>query len=223
VAEPDFNVRNDTPVTRELLESLAADYTAGLLPDDIKERIEALRDEYYDSLRDRSADLAGDLKPGIEEFTRSVLAQQAEIEAGGATLNSEEFDSRAVPMFVNVADQLADKVVEPVLDAVEDVVHGVFDFARDLVDLRIEHDPGGRYADKLAASQEELSRAGEQFDADMDGLHVKLDTSREALGQLRDEADEFHEGHAPIRILNSTTVDPSLPQQMADDTGEGVA
>lgn len=223
VAEPDFRTGNELPITRELLESLAADYKAGRLPDDIKERIEALRDDYYADVRDRVTDLQDTLKPDIEEFTRNVVAQMNELEVAGGITNSEEIDSRQIPIVVNAAEEGVEKLVEPVLDALEDVVHNTFDIARSLIDIRIDHDPEGRYADKLAVSQEELSNADGQFDADMDVLHDRVDASLQEFGQLRDEVEEFHESHAPIRILNSTTVDPGLPDQMAEETGEGVA
>jgi hypothetical protein len=215
--------KSAAPITQEMLESLAADYKAGRLPDDVKERIDALRDEYVENFQDRFADLKGDLKPGIDEFVDDLKTQINEYEADGGTFNSEVIDSRMVPIVANAVDGLAEKVLEPVIDAVEDVVHDTFDFASELVQIRAEHDPDGIYADKLAAAQEELDRSGELFDADMETLHGKVDSLHEEMEQVRVEADEFHQDHAPVQLIHSTTVDPNLPEQMAEETGEGAA
>jgi hypothetical protein len=40
---------------------------------------------------------------------------------------------------------------------------------------------------------------------------------------VRVEAEAFHQDHAPVQMIRSTTVDPNLPEQMAEETGEGAA
>ena len=62
--------------------------------------------------------------------------------------------------------------------------------------------------------------------ASRDELLVRLHDSElsvEEMEQLRAEAEEFHQDHAPVQIIKSTTVDPNLPEQMAEETGEGAA
>lgn len=211
------------PITQEMLESLAADYKAGRLPDDVKERIETLRDEYAANFQDRFVDLKGDLKPGIDEFVTDLKSQISQYEADGGTVNSEVMDSRMVPVVANAVDGMTEKVLEPVIDAVEDVVHDAFDYAGELLQIRAEHDPEGIHAPKLAAAQEELEHAGEVFDADMDKLHDSIDALHGDMDRIRDEADAFHQDHAPVQLIQSTTVDPELPGQMAEETGEGAA
>jgi hypothetical protein len=215
--------KSAAPITQEMLESLAADYKAGRLPDDVKERIEALRDEYVENFQDRFADLKGDLKPGIDDFVNDLKSQISQYEAEGGTYNSEVVDSRLVPVVANVVDGFAEKVMEPVIDAVEDVVHDTFDYAGELAQIRAEHDPDGIYAAKLAQAQEELDRSGEVFDADMEVLHTRMDALHGEMDQVRAEAEAFHQDHAPVQLIMSTTVDPNLPEQMAEETGEGAA
>jgi hypothetical protein len=211
------------PVTQELLESLAADYKAGRLPDDVKERFEELRDDYVTNFEDRFADLQGDLKPGIDEFVNDLNAQLRDYEADGGALDSEVADSRIVPLVANAAEGFTDNVVEPMIDALEDVVHDTFDVARELVQLRAEYDPEGIYAEKLAAAQSELDSSGDVFDADMETVHGKISALHDEMQQVRDDAEAFQEGHAPVQVIMSTTVDPNLPEQMAEETGEGAA
>jgi hypothetical protein len=215
--------KSSAPITQELLESLAADYKAGRLPDDVKERIEALRDEYAENFQDRFADLKGDLKPGIDDFVNDLKTQISQFQADGGTFNSEVVDSRLVPVVADAVDGFTEKVLEPVIDAVEDVVHDTFDYASELVQIRAGHDPDGIFADKLAAAQEELDRSGEVFDADMETYHGRLDALHEEMEQVRVEAEAFHQDHAPVQMIRSTTVDPNLPEQMAEETGEGAA
>jgi nucleotide-binding universal stress UspA family protein len=211
------------PITQEMLESLAADYKAGRLPDDVKERLETLRDEYAENFQDRFADLKGDLKPSIDEFVNDLRTQMRDYEAEGGSVNSEVADSRMVPVVANAVDGFADKVLEPMIDAVEDVVHDAYDVASELVQLRADHDPDGIYAEKLAAAQEELDRAGDAFDTEMDTFHGKMDTLHDDMEQLRVDAEEFHQEHAPVQMIHSTTVDPNLPDQMAEAIDEGSA
>ncbi|MBK7115125.1 MAG: hypothetical protein IPH71_03695 [Proteobacteria bacterium] len=215
--------KSAAPITQEMLESLAADYKAGRLPDDVKERIDALRDEYFENFKDRMVDLKNDAKPGIDEFISDVKAQMSAYEADGGTLNSEVVDSRMLQISANVVDAGLEKVVQPVIDAVEDVVHDTIDYASELVQIRAEHDPDGIHASRLEAAQEELARSGEIFDAGMEKVHGDFDTVHEQMEQLRAEAEEFHQDHAPVQIIKSTTVDPNLPEQMAEETGEGAA
>jgi hypothetical protein len=214
---------NAAPITRELLESLVADYKAGRLPDDVKERFEELRDEYVENFQDRFADLTSDLKPGIDEFVNDLNAQMKDYEANGGTVNSEVADSRIVPVVANAVDGFADNVVEPMIDALEDVVHDTFDVARELVQLRAEYDPDGIYAEKLAVAQEELDASGDVFDADLETVHGKISALHDEMEQVRDDAEAFHADHAPVQVIMSTTVDPNLPEQMAEETGEGAA
>lgn len=211
------------PITRELLESLAADYKAGRLPNDVREQIEALRDEYVDSFQDRFADLKTDLNVGIDAFVNDVNSQLRDHEAEAGPMNSEVNDSRVTTAMANAVDAYQALVIEPVIDAVEDVLHDAFDVARELVQIRAEHDPDGIHAAKLAAAEEELGRADELLDADMETVHGKMDTLHEEMEQVRVEAEEFHEDHAPVQVIKSTTVDPNLPEQMAEETGEGSA
>jgi hypothetical protein len=213
----------DAPITRALLESLSADYLAGRLPNDVKERIDALRDEFFGNLEARGGALQGDLKPGIEEFVRELNAQMTEYEASGGTLTSEVADSRIVPVVANGVDGLTDTVIEPVIDAVDDIVHDVYGYASDLLQIRAEHDPEGLYAPKLDAAQAELDRAGDVFDAEIEAVHVRIDAVHDEMEELRADAEEFHQHHAPVQIIRSTTVDPNLQEQMAEETGEGSA
>jgi methyl-accepting chemotaxis protein len=215
--------KTTAPITQEMLESLAADYKAGRLPDDVKERIDTLRDEYVENFQDRLTDFKNDLKPGIEDFVNDLKSQINQYEVDGGTYNSEVVDSRLVPVLANTVDGLADKVIEPVIDAVEDVVHDAFDFAGELVQIRAEHDPDGVYTEKLAAAQDELGRIGEVFDADMEKAHDSIDALHGDMEKLRAEAEEFHQDHAPVQLIMSTTVDPNLPEQMAEETAEGAA
>ena len=213
------------PITQEMLESLAADYKAGRLPDDVKERIDALRDEYFENFQDRMADLKNDAETRTSMNSSSdVKAQMSAYEADGGTLNSEVVDSRHAPDRGKCRRWGLEKVVEPVIDAVEDVVHDTFDYASELVQIRAEHDPDGSLCrQSWQRRRKSLRRSGEIFDADMEVLHGDVDALHEQMEQLRAEAEDFHQDHAPVQIIKSTTVDPNLPEQMAEETGEGAA
>jgi archaellum component FlaC len=217
------SARVASPNATEMLDSLVADYKAGKLPDDVKEHIETLRDEWYEGVKDRMTDLKNDVMPDIDTFVNDIKAQVQSYEADGGTFSSEVMDSRQVPLVVNVIDGIAEKIVEPVIDAVEDVVHDTFDFADQLLQIRADHDPEGIYAAKLEAAQEELGRADDRFDEDMGKVHDDIAVVRERLDDFRAEAEEFHEHHEPVQFIMSTTVDPNLPEQMAEETGEGAA
>lgn len=215
--------RSATPVMTEMLESLAADYKAGRLPDDVKERVETLRDEYVESFRDRFTDLKNDVAPDLDAVIKDIREQTDAYVDDGGTVNSEVVDTRFVPIATNVVDAVFNQVIEPVIDAVEDVVHNTFDFAGELLQIRADHDPEGIYASKLATAEEELNQATDTFDADMSQQHDNIDTLHENTEHLRADANEFHQTHAPVQVIMSTTVDPNLPAQMAEETAEGAA
>ena len=215
--------RSASPVMFEMIDSLAADYKAGVLPDDVKERVEALRDEYVESFKERFTDLKNDVVPDIDAVVRDMKQQTDAYAADGGTLNSEVGDSRQIAIADNTVDSGMEKVIEPVIDAVEDVVHNTFDFVGDLLQIRAEHDPDGIYAAKLATAEEELDRVNDSFDSDMGTLHDNIGTLHENMEEVRADAEEFRQTHAPVQIIMSTTVDPDLPAQMAEETGEGAA
>ncbi len=214
------SARVASPNATEMLDSLAADYKAGRLPDDVKERIDTLRDEWLESTKDRLTDLKDDVKPDIDTWINDVKAQAQAYEADGGKYNSEVMDSRQVPLAVSVVDG-GIGFVDPIIDAVEDVVHDAFSVGHELLQIRADHDPDGIYAPRLAVAQEEFERAEDRFDADMNTVHDNIATVHEQMDHVRDEAQEFHEHHAPVQVIMSTTVDPHLPEQMAEETGEG--
>jgi len=224
------------PATQELLDSLLADYKAGNLPQDAVERIDALREDFYASVRERGQELGreltDDVVPGMEQFAKDLKAEIHDWEDVRARsgVTSEEINSDEIPIVLKVVDDAVtalEPIIDPVFDAVQDVVHSALDVAGALVDVRIENDPDGIYAEKLAASQVEMSDAydvvDEGLEASRQALHQQGDHAHEAFEQAITEANEFHETHAPVRILMSTTVDPNLPEQIAEDTGQGEA
>lgn len=211
------------PLTRELLASLAADYNAGRMPDDVKERFEALRDEYFDRFDERVADMKADVQGISDAPLVDLMSQVQAIEADGGIVNSEVIDSRMVPIVSSASTLADDGVVQPVIEAFEDVTRTNLDIASELLQLRADHDPDGMYAEKVDAAQAELERIGEAFDNSMHDFHELADAQQDTMDQLRDDAESFHQHHAPVQIIMSTTVDPHLPEQMNEETGEGAA
>ena len=221
-AEGQASARAASPNATEMLDSLVRDYKEGKLPDDVKERVDAVRDAWMESAKDRMTDLKNDIVPDIDTWVNDIKAQAQAYEADGGTYNSEVMDSRLAPIVVNMVDGLVG-MVEPIIDAVEDVVHDAFGMANELLQIRAEHDPEGIYAPKLEAAQDELGRADDRFDDDMGKAHDDIAAVHERLDNVRAEVDEFHQNHAPVQFIMSTTVDPHLPEQMNEETGEGAA
>jgi hypothetical protein len=211
------------PLAKQLLESLVADYNAGRLPDDVRERFEAIRDEYADSTADRMSEAKGDFKAGVEDFVNDLTSRMRELEMDPAEISTEVVDSRLVPVMADAADALSDSVIGPIIDATEDVIHDTFGAVDQLLQLRAAHDPDGVYGERVAAAQAELAQVGDDFDASLDLYHDQIDAAHDATDALRTEANEFHAHNEPTTLIRATTVDPKLPEQMAEETGEGAA
>lgn len=217
----DTVARANSPNATELLESLAADYKAGRLPDEARAEFERIRDEYLERNQARIKDAAEDIGNDMGTFVKDVQQQLNEYGLGAGSTPPEVVDSRAIPVVAEMLDGVAGKMLEPIIDAAADVVHDTFDVAGQLLELRVANDPEGIYAPKLDAALAELDHATEVFDEGTDRAHDNFNALHEHVDALRSEADAFHAQHEPVQVIMSTTVDPHLPEQMAEETGEG--
>jgi hypothetical protein len=224
MSEPNSTDVAALAVTPELVKSLIADYEAGRLPADVMARIDELREDFYDRTSDRFRDMRDEVVNGTTEFGRDLLAELEATEAqNGAAAGriSEEFmDTDLAALAIKAQDGLLTQFAEPIIEASVDVAGDVFETARELVNVRFDHDPDGRYAALRPQFETEFESYIAQFDASVDAMHENLDGAHEAADAARELLEEHHADQGVTRLHMKTTIDPDLDDAIEAETGQ---
>ena len=199
------------------LRSLADDYLADRLPLEARERLEALRDEFSDNARDTITDFAdgvkGDSKTFVDDLLRAVDDYQQE--RPDLDVKAGEIESDLLPKMAEPMHEAVD-VVNGVVVAVEDVVRDAATLLRDMVDVRADNDPDGRYAEMVQAAQANLDALSDSIDVTDEDVQRQMDTAHENI----ENAVEWAEGlDVPVNLTTSRTLQADgLQEQQISET-----
>jgi hypothetical protein len=202
--------------TQALIVSLKQDYDAGRLPPEIVERVEALRDEFYASARQRGVDVAEDVGPNLDRFLDDLQTSMNAV----MVLGDEVVDTAGMPAMIRAIDAAQLSVEDQVFDAAVDVGRSALDFAADLVEVRGAHDSKGEFAELLQASRAELDDGRTAFEDSVEAVLDNRAESHAAMQKLADDVEQENAEHGPVQIIHKTSIDPRLPEQIEQETGQ---